>query len=231
MLGLALAAGLALLASGPGYRLGWWDFRAGIWLLRWAGYLGIAGVLFALVALAVPSSRAGWTGTLAAALIISASVGGMTLAWGLRAKSVPPIHDISTDTEDPPAFVAILPLRAGAENSAAYGGPALAAQQKAGYPDLQPLVLPLPPEAALGRARNAAQDMGWEVVATDFAAGRIEATDTTPWFGFKDDIVVRVTPAGAGSRIDVRSVSRVGRSDIGTNAKRIRAYLERLRNG
>jgi uncharacterized protein (DUF1499 family) len=70
--------------------------------------------------------------------------------------------------------------------------------------------------------------MGWEIVAADSAAMRIEATATTRWFGFKDDVVVRIQPADSGSRIDVRSVSRVGRSDVGTNAKRIRSYLDRL---
>jgi uncharacterized protein (DUF1499 family) len=70
--------------------------------------------------------------------------------------------------------------------------------------------------------------MGWTMVAANAGEGRIEATDTTFWYGFKDDIVIRVTPAGAGSRLDVRSVSRVGRSDIGTNAKRIRKYLANL---
>ncbi|MEX2241047.1 MAG: DUF1499 domain-containing protein [Burkholderiales bacterium] len=70
--------------------------------------------------------------------------------------------------------------------------------------------------------------MGWEIVATDAAAGRIEATDTTFWFGFKDDVVIRVEGDGAGSRVDVRSVSRVGVGDVGANAKRIRAYLRAL---
>jgi uncharacterized protein (DUF1499 family) len=74
----------------------------------------------------------------------------------------------------------------------------------------------------------AAEGMGWEVVGRDADTGRIEAVDTTRWFGFKDDIAIRVTPAGAGSRIDVRSKSRVGRGDLGTNARRIRAYLQRL---
>lgn len=227
---LALAAFAALVVSGPGYRFGWWSFRAGIWLVQWAGYVGAAAVLVTLAALAWPKARGGWSGTLAATLLIAAAVVGVTLAWGLRAKSVPAIHDLSTDTDNPPAFVAVVPLRKGAENPLEYGGAALAAKQRQAYPDIKPLVLTLPPEAALARARIVAQEMGWEVVATDLAAGRVEATDTTPWFGFKDDIVVRITPAGAGSRVDVRSVSRVGRSDLGTNARRIRAYLERLRN-
>src|SRR4051812_34151907 len=226
---LAIAAAGALLLSGPGYRVGWWHFRVGISLVRWAGYLGIAGAVLAIVALAIPKVRAGWAGTLTIALIVTAAVGGLTAMWGQRAQSVPRIHDISTDTENPPSFVAVMPLRAGAENTAAYGGKALAEEQRKGYPDIRPLVLPLPPEAALVRARDVAQDMGWDLVATDPVAGRMEASDTTLWFGFTDDIVVRVTAAANGSRVDVRSVSRVGRSDIGTNAKRIRAFLERLR--
>ena len=226
---LAAAAALALLASGPGYRLGWWHFRVGIQLVQWAGYLGAVGTVLALVAVSIPKVRASWAGTLSMALLVCAVIAGITLMWGARARSVPRIHDISTDTENPPAFVAVLPLRAGAENTATYGGKALAEQQRKGYPDLQPLMLPAPPEAALVRARDVAQDMGWDIVATDPVAGRMEASDTTLWFGFTDDIVVRVTPAANGSRVDVRSVSRVGRSDIGTNAKRIRAFLERLR--
>ena len=138
------------------------------------------------------------------------------------------IHDITTDTETPPAFVAILPLRAGVPNSVEYGGPELAAQQRTGYPDLGPLTLQIPPTQAFTHALTAARAMGWEIAASEATEGRIEATDTTFWFGFKDDVVVRITPAGGGSRIDVRSVSRVGKSDIGTNAKRITEYLRRI---
>jgi uncharacterized protein (DUF1499 family) len=79
------------------------------------------------------------------------------------------------------------------------------------------------------KAIDAARALDWEIVASDAPAGRIEATATTMWFGFKDDIVVRVRPeAGGGSRVDVRSVSRVGQSDVGANAKRIREFIRRL---
>src|SRR5439155_509507 len=84
------------------------------------------------------------------------------------------------------------------------------------------------PEAAFARALAAAQAMGWDIVDAQPKEGRIEATASTFWFGFKDDVVVRITPLPAGSRIDVRSKSRVGRGDTGTNAQRIRAYLKRL---
>jgi uncharacterized protein (DUF1499 family) len=138
------------------------------------------------------------------------------------------IHDITTDTETPPVFVAILPLRAGTPNTAEYGGPEVAAQQRTGYPDLKPLTLTIPPAQAFPHALAVAREMGWEIAANEPAEGRIEATDATFWFGFKDDVVVRITPAGSGSRIDVRSVSRVGRSDVGKNAERITEYLERI---
>ena len=228
---LALAAAAALLASGPGYRLGAWHFRVGISLVRWSTYLGIAGALLAVVALAIPRVRNGNGGarSLVAALVVAAVTSGITGYWASRASSVPRIHDITTDTDNPPQLVATLPLRAGAENTAAYGGPKLAAEQKQGYPDIAPLMLPLPPAAAFERVRGVAQAMGWQIVAADPAAGRLEATDTTLWFGFHDDIVVRVAAADGGSRVDVRSVSRVGRSDIGTNARRIRSFLALLR--
>lgn len=93
---------------------------------------------------------------------------------------------------------------------------------------IQPVVLNAPAREAFTRARAAAEAMGWQIVSADAAAGRIEAVATTFWFGFKDDVVVRITPQGAASRIDVRSKSRVGRGDAGTNARRIRAYLKRL---
>jgi uncharacterized protein (DUF1499 family) len=85
------------------------------------------------------------------------------------------------------------------------------------------------PAAAYARAFAAARAMGWEIVAAEPAAGRIEATATTRWFGFKDDVVVRVRGTSAGSRIDARSVSRVGKGDVGTNARRIRAYFAEIR--
>jgi uncharacterized protein (DUF1499 family) len=142
---------------------------------------------------------------------------------------VPRIHDITTDTDHPPAFVAVLPLRATAPNTTDYGGPEVAAQQRSAYPDIQPALLELPPTQAFQRALAAARAMGWTIVAADSTAGRIEATATTFWYGFKDDVVIRLTPSDRGTRVDVRSESRVGGSDIGTNARRIRVYLTKLR--
>ncbi len=162
-------------------------------------------------------------------LVIGLLVVGILWSWWRTAQTVPPIHDITTDTENPPVFVSILPLRKDAPNPADYGGPEIAAQQKAAYPDLAPAMLPLSPSQAFEQALRTARDMGWTIVNSNPGEGRIEATDTTFWFGFKDDIVIRITAAGQESRVDVRSVSRVGRSDVGTNAKRIRTFLEKLK--
>jgi uncharacterized protein (DUF1499 family) len=123
----------------------------------------------------------------------------------------------------------VLPRRHGAPNPADHGGTALAAQQRAGYPDLAPGRFTAPPDRVFARALDVARGLGWEIVATAPAEGRLEATDRTRWFGFRDDVVVRVRPDGAGTRVDIRSVSRVGRSDLGTNARRIRGFVEALR--
>jgi uncharacterized protein (DUF1499 family) len=142
-----------------------------------------------------------------------------------KANMVPRIHDITTDTENPPQFVALRAIREKSPNGPEYGGEKIAQQQKAGYPDIQPLMLSEAPAPAFERALAAARNMGWEIVAAVACEGRIEATATTRWLRFKDDVVIRITPAAAGSRIDVRSKSRLGRSDLGANAKRIRAYF------
>jgi uncharacterized protein (DUF1499 family) len=90
------------------------------------------------------------------------------------------------------------------------------------------VILNLPYDQAFRRALDVARAMGWDIVAETPAEGRIEATATTFWFGFKDDIVIRITPADHRSLLDIRSASRVGRSDAGSNAARIREYVRRL---
>jgi uncharacterized protein (DUF1499 family) len=154
---------------------------------------------------------------------------GVPFEFQRRAQAVPPIHDISTDLENPPMFDAIVPLRADAANSLERSSEVTDLQRR-GYPDLAPITLPVPLDQAFERALAAAQEAGWQIVTADKSSGRIEATDTTRWFGFEDDVVVRLTPWGAGTRVDMRSVSRIGRSDIGTNARRIRQYLGRLQS-
>jgi uncharacterized protein (DUF1499 family) len=227
---LAIVAGLALLLAGPGHRFGWWSLGTGFGMIRFAAYGGIAAAVISAAALILAPLRGQRRGMFRAlaGLAIGLITVGIPAYYLYTARSVPPIHDVSTDTEDPPAFEAILPLRAEAPNPASYGGAAVAAQQRAAYPDIAPADYPIATEAAFEAAVAAAREMGWDIVATDEAAGWIEATDQTFWFGFIDDIVIRVRPTDAGSRIDVRSTSRVGVSDMGTNAARVRAYLAEL---
>ncbi len=227
-LALAVLAALALVASGYGARFGIWDFRFGFTLLRWSLYAGLVVAVLGIIALAIPRVRAGRAWSLIAAIVIGLGVAYFPWHWQQVARAVPPINDITTDTANPPSFVAVLPLRAGAPVSADYPGAETAAQQQRGYPDIRPIDLNVPPDAAFARALDVARSFGWVIDATDAASGRIEATATTPWFGFQDDIVIRVTPTASGSRVDIRSHSRVGRSDLGTNAKRIRAFVAKL---
>lgn len=153
----------------------------------------------------------------------------LPLGWSLwQARDLPHIHDISTDTANPPRFVAVLALRADAPNPADYDT-AVAPLQRAAYPDLAPLRLAVAPPVAFARAERAARAMGWQIVAAVPGEGRLEATATTRILRFKDDVVVRVVADGAGSRFDVRSSSRLGRGDLGANAARIRSYLSALR--
>jgi uncharacterized protein (DUF1499 family) len=143
--------------------------------------------------------------------------------------SVPVIHNISTDTLDPPTFDKLVAVReAEGANPLVYDAEVLAEQQQEAYPDVMTLASTQSTDQLFAQTVSVLQDLGVEVVNEDAAAGVIEATDTTFWFGFKDDVVVRIRDTANGSIVDVRSVSRVGRSDLGANAKRIRAILRGL---
>lgn len=229
-----IAAGLALLlalASGPAYRFGLIGLGTAFPLLfqaftiaAAAGIAGLAGFLWSRVA---RDRRA--AGRFAGAFVLAAVVAASL--WMLRAdaRGHVPIHDVTTDMDDPPAFVAIPPRDYAGRPAGGPLDPEWAGRHRAGYADLRPHRLDLPPADAFAAALATAREMGWEIVAAEPGEGRIEATDTTMWFGFKDDVTIRIRPDGEGaSRIDLRSVSRVGVSDIGANGARIRAFLDRL---
>ncbi len=230
---LAVLVALAVASAGLGFRAGWWGLRPAFAIFQVSVAVGLAVVALSLAALVVALVGRSWP-SVAAALVAGVIAGGaaaVPLAMRRTAAQVPPIHDISTDTADPPQFVALRAEREASPNGAAYGGPEVAAQQKAGYPDLAPLALAVPPDRAIARVEAAARRLGWSVAAAVPADGRLEATATTRWFAFKDDVVVRVTAAPGGSRVDVRSASRIGKSDLGANAARIRALLAAVRAG
>jgi len=170
-----------------------------------------------------PALRAAVVGFIPALVIM--------LIVGPAGFKVPAIHDISTDTQDPPEFVAAKQERSATENTLVYGGPELARQQRQAYPDLQALRLNISTDVAFARAQAVCQQFGWRIIRTDAADGVVEAVEETLVFGFKDDVIIRVLPTEEGSQIDVRSVSRVGISDLGANAKRIRRVLAAFQEG
>ena len=224
--------GLVCLALGSlGTKLGIWDFGLGLRLFAIGGVLGALALVLGVVALIVSIAK-GLTAersTIAVGVVLAAVLAGVFGSQLIAAQSVPPIHNISTDTNDPPAFDKIVALRGEGTNPHEYDAAKLADVQKKAYPDVQSLVSDVAPGEMFNRAKAVLEKMELEIVSADSDNGILEGTATTFWFGFKDDVVVRVKPQGSGSIVDIRSVSRVGQSDVGLNAKRIRAILAGLR--
>lgn len=258
--GLALILSLLVpvwfVVAALGVKFGLWPWQTGLGVLivQWGPRLLITAAVVAvaaLIAVLVRRPRRGWQAALIALLI--PAVGLAYMGW-VRAGSadIPPIHDVATDIADPPVPSArLLALRAADQanpvlemtspliEAAAYQGPRFArfGDKSLGrighdaYPSVRTVEVKAPPAAAFAAARETARSMGWTLVTEDEPAGVIEATAETFWFGFRDDVIVRVRPTagGAGARIDVRSISRVGLSDLGANGKRIQTYLARVR--
>lgn len=197
----AMAAGLVLAVAGLSLAL----FAA----IARAGGLGRQGLVMMLPAIA------------ALTIIVAMTGPGRIMS--------PLIHDISTDTADPPAFVEAGKQRLPGQNPVEYGGAETAAQQARAYPHIQPIHTGLRRDEALDEAVRAVKDLGWEFINVDYERGIIEAYETTPVFGFVDDIVIRVRRDGSGSRVDVRSASRLGKGDLGENAARIERFRRAFR--
>lgn len=227
----ACAAALVVACAGPLHRYLGLDIEATIAIFRYGFYIAVAGIALSLATI-VPTRpgdrRRGFVAALLA-IAIGAAAAYMPLNWFLRARQSPELNDISTDIVNPPAMVVTLQLRRGAANPPAYPGAGAGVLQRAAYPDIAPVILPVPPAEAFRRVDNVATAMDWDVVARAPADGRLEAVATSQWFGFRDDIVVRIRPDGTGSKVDIRSKSRVGESDLGVNARRIRDFIARLK--
>jgi len=234
-LGFGLAAlALLLLALAPvGWRTGLWHFRTSFYyLMQPSAYFGIAGGIVSLVALLWWGEiGAGVRAMTVAGIVIGALMFYVPWSYYRTLHQLPRIHDITTDTANPPTFSpAILRAREAERGNTTAYDPKVAALQKEGYPDIAPLRTALPPDEAFQRALAAAKSMsGWRIVTEDPAKGAIDASQSSTFFGFTDDVEIRVTADGAGSRIDMRSESRQGVSDFGVNAKRVRAYMEALK--
>ena len=244
---LALAAILPLffIIAALGTRWGWWDVNVGIKLLP--ASVGVklialtlcAGVISLLLTLLC---RRKAKGIFVSALAILIPVGALVSLGAVKSKfeRLPAIHDITTDTQNVPTFSkTIMDLRAQTKgvNSVEYVGKKdqrdaelYSVLQTRAYPQIRPLVLSAKPEQAFGQALATASQSGWTIHTEDIEAGVIEATDTSFWYGFKDDIVIRIHAGeGGGTIIDIRSVSRVGQSDLGANAARILEFIKSLK--
>ena len=245
---LAIVAGFGValwgLIAPMGVWLGLWDFRQGFTLLRNAHTYApwVAGSTIAVAVIVLGMSIAalqGQVNRLAVIALVGGSLASLSyvIPETFRApegENYPPIHDITTDTNNPPQFVDVLPLRADAPNTVEYGKSEgmtperLAELQQQAYPDIQPWRSQVTKQAIFTKALQAVEQLGWELVGEDAGGGRIEATDTTFWFRFKDDVVITIIEEGGETIVNARSVSRVGRGDVGANAKRLRAFFALL---
>ncbi len=224
---LIILSVLAAIAAPLGSRTGYWDYTAAVMILEWAAYIGGASALICLIGTFVVRPRRGRLGfflsLLGLAIIIPTLL--YLMYWKNAEKNAPPIQDITTNTENPPEFWS-------APNARVYGGPAIAAYQEKAYPDIQPLLLPTPPDKVFDFAVEVVRQKGWELLEANRGEGHIEATESTFWFGFSDDVIIHITPTDSGgSQVDMRSTSRFGGGgDGGTNARRIRSFFSSLKS-
>jgi hypothetical protein len=227
--GCVVVAGLLLLGlAGPAHRLGL-PLGSAFAMVRWSAYIALAGAALSLAVVfwSRRKSRKGATAVASIGLVAGILTAAIGYGWLRVALNAPLLHDVSTDLENPPVFEAVLAHRPESSHSLVRTRE-VDLLQRQHYPDLAPLVIPQPARLVFDRARLVADNQGWTIVASDPAAGRIEATDTTKWFGFTDDIVVRLTAWGTGTRVDIRSASRSGATDTGTNARRVQRFLAAL---
>ncbi len=215
---------LLLLVSGPLYQAEILGLMNAFLAMRIALIVGAVAIILALIQVIFMRKTISWPVTGIAVLCAAVAI-FMPLSMMNKAKSVPPIHDITTDLVNPPKFVAILPLRADAPNPAEYQGEEVASQQREAYPELQTQKYQQTAEQVFDAALAAVRSMGLEVVSSDKTLGLIEAFDTTTFFGFVDDVVIRIQSAEQMTVLDARSKSRVGMSDIGKNAERLNALI------
>lgn len=227
-LGLAVTSLILLPVAALGSRLQFFHFRIGLLLFTLAALLGLIAIAISALRTRRQASEEGRRTLSRAAMLALPAVMFFTLNLFAGA-GAPLIHDISTDTVDPPQFEAALEQRSTGDNQPEYNAD-IAAQQRSAYPEIQTIHSQLPPAQAIARARAIAEDMGWEVYAYDAQRGHLEAVASTRWFGFRDDVVVRVRASETGSSVDLRSASRVGEGDLGANARRIRDFSQRFQS-
>ena len=219
-----------------GYRADLLPFRLAFLLFLLALLLCVVVVILGLCSLVIDLVKKRPLGMDYLLLVVICSIGpGVTLfSVGLDGIKAPMIHDITSDTVNPPVFLFTQEEQGFRENSLVYGADELSAEQLSGlqlsgYPDIRTMTVKLPARVVYQKALFVASFLGWEISAQDVLIFHFEAQATTAMFGFVDDIVVRITPLGEDSTaIDIRSVSRLGTSDFSANAKRIRLFFDKL---
>ena len=225
-------AAVCLPLGALGTKVGLWAFTGGFMLLAAGAVLATLASFLGVIAyiISLRKNLVAERSTVLIGIFLGVVVLGILGMQYSAASSVPPIHNISTDTVNPPQFDKIVALRTAAKaNPLTYNSAELAPQQTKAYPWVKPLTLQASADEVVDRAEAVLRDMGLEIVSVNKNAGLVEATATTFWFGFKDDVAVRVQPAAdGGTRVDVRSISRVGQSDLGANAARIGEILNGL---
>ncbi|GAA0803416.1 DUF1499 domain-containing protein [Psychrobacter piscatorii] len=226
---ISLIAVLLVALAGPLYKFGMIELATAFAGFKFGVFAGIAALILLVIQLLFKRNTASIGSALISAVLAITAI-AIPLSMMNTAKNVPPIHDISTDLVNPPAFVAIAPLRADAPNPVAYDGIETAEQQRIGYPDLQTLRYDQTQPKLIAASTQAIENLGWELVNIDADKGIIEATDITAWFGFKDDVVVRIMDNENERLVDIRSKSRVGGSDLGKNAARVHKLIDELDN-
>jgi uncharacterized protein (DUF1499 family) len=226
---LGIAGVLAVVIGPLAIQLGAVSPFLGFRLFLFGGLCGLLALVLGLIGLwrtRATTGREGRGRALRGALLGAAILALIALA-GSSGRSVPAINDITTNPDDPPAFAHAGQLPGNEGRDLSYP-PDFAARQRAGYPQLASIRLAANPSDAFQQCVRAAESLGWQITSSDPESGTLEATETSRIFRFVDDISVRVRPDGAGSLVDVRSKSRVGRGDMGANAKRIEAFGRKL---
>ena len=223
---LSLACLLAIPLSVLAVRIGL-HFGVGLPIFALSGVISLVVIMILVVVGLLPAYRS-QRGAVLMAMLPAIPPVLLVTAIVSTGGQYPPIHDITTDTENPPMFDAALALR-GDESNPVNIKPDVIETQQRFYPEVKTIATDMSPIEAMERAVSVAESLGWEVYNTDNTNGHIEATYTSFWFGFVDDIVIRVGIDAQGQTIvDLRSVSRVGRSDLGANAARIQAFSKQF---
>lgn len=233
----AIGLALAVAFAGPGTQLGWWEYSTGLKIIREAARPLIFLTIGSAAAFVV--SLIGARG-IAPVPLVAVIVAGIATLVPLKMREAfeakPFIHDITTDFSDPPTILAAADLER--VNPPEYNGDeavprsslTVAEAQRAGFPNIKPIETELSVEDAADRASQTIRDMGMKLLSDGPVEDGwvIEAAYKSAWFGFIDDFVVRVEPTRDGSRVDIRSKSRVGGSDLGANGARVLEFIERF---